>query len=152
MPTNLYGPNDNFDLETAHVLPALIRRFHEATLAGTDTVTIWGTGNPRREFLHVDDMAEAAICALVHYDDELHLNVGFGDDIAIRDLATLIANIIGWAGEIAYDTSMPDGTPRKLLDVERLRSLGWAPAIPLAVGIRDTYAWFVKHAHEARGT
>jgi GDP-L-fucose synthase len=151
MPTNLYGPNDNFDLETAHVLPALIRRFHEAKVNGVDKVTIWGTGTPRREFLHVDDMAEAVLCTLKIYDDDLHLNVGFGDDIAIADLATLVASIVGWGGVIAYDTSMPDGTPRKLLDVQRLQNLGWKPAISLEDGIRDTYEWFVEHERDARG-
>jgi GDP-L-fucose synthase len=152
MPTNLYGPNDNFDLESAHVLPALIRRFHDAKLAGVDKVTIWGTGSPRREFLHVDDMADATICTLVRYDDDLHLNVGVGEDIAISELAALIARVVGWDGAIAYDTSMPDGTPRKLLDVRRLKALGWSPSITLENGIRDTYAWFVEHAGHARGT
>jgi GDP-L-fucose synthase len=152
MPTNLYGPNDNFDLETAHVLPALIRRFHEAKQAGQEKVTIWGTGAPRREFLHVDDLAEAALHVLTCYDDDMHLNVGVGEDIAISDLASLITEVVGWHGHVVYDTSMPDGTPRKLLDVRRLRALGWVPSIPLRDGIASTYAWFVEHLGSARGT
>lgn len=152
MPTNLYGPNDNFDLETAHVLPALIRRFHEAKETGLEKVTIWGTGAPRREFLHVDDLADATLHVLTHYDDDIHLNVGVGEDIAISDLATLVAEVVGWHGHIAYDTSMPDGTPRKLLDVRRLHSLGWSPTMDLRNGIQSTYAWFMEHLGSARGT
>jgi GDP-L-fucose synthase len=152
MPTNLYGPNDNFDLQTSHVLPALIRRFHDAKLNGHHVVTIWGTGMPRREFLHVDDLADAAVYTLLNYDDDLHLNVGSGEDIAIGELADLVAGVVGWVGDVYYDTSMPDGTPRKLLDVSRLRALGWKPSIPLREGIASTYSWFVEHLNTARGT
>jgi GDP-L-fucose synthase len=152
MPTNLYGPNDNFDLETAHVLPALIRRVHEAKQTGLEKVVVWGTGSPRREFLHVDDFADAALYVLTHYDDDLHLNVGAGEDIAISDLAALVADVVGWNGKIVHDTSMPDGTPRKLLDVRRLRALGWSPSIKLRDGIAATYSWFVDHLGTARGT
>ncbi len=142
MPTNLYGPNDNFDLKTSHVLPALIRKFHEAKEQGRTQVVLWGTGTPRREFLHVDDLADATIHVLQHYDGEQHLNVGVGEDISIRELAELIASIVGWEGDLTYDTSMPDGTPRKLLDVSRLFATGWRPQIPLTKGIAGTYAWF----------
>jgi GDP-L-fucose synthase len=152
MPTNLYGPNDNFDPATSHVLPAMIRRFHEARVLDLDRVTIWGTGTPRREFLHVDDLADATIHTLTVYDDDLHLNIGTGEDISISELASMIAEIVGWRGEITYDTSMPDGTPRKLLDVSRLQSLGWRPSISLAEGIKATYAWFVDNLDRARGT
>jgi GDP-L-fucose synthase len=152
MPTNLYGPNDNFDPATSHVLPAMIRRFHEARVLDLDRVTIWGTGRPRREFLHVDDLADATIHTLTVYDDDLHLNIGTGEDISISELASMIAEIVGWRGEITYDTSMPDGTPRKLLDVSRLQSLGWRPSISLAEGIKATYAWFVDNLDRARGT
>ncbi|HEU4319394.1 MAG TPA: GDP-L-fucose synthase [Acidimicrobiia bacterium] len=145
MPTNLYGPNDNFDLVTSHVLPALMRKIHDAMVTGADSVEIWGTGNPRREFMHVDDLADAAIFAARRYSGEEHLNVGVGDDIAIRDLASLIAEVIGWSGEFVYDSSMPDGTPRKLLDVSRLRSLGWKHRFDLTSGIEQTYRWFVEN-------
>jgi len=135
MPTNLYGPNDNYDLETAHVLPALLRKITEAKQRNEPTVTIWGTGTPRREFLHVDDLADAIVFCLKHYDDELHLNVGTGKDISIAELARLIADIVGWDGEFVFDTSMPDGTPRKLLDVSRLASIGWNSKIALRDGL-----------------
>jgi GDP-L-fucose synthase len=144
MPTNLYGPNDNFDPTTSHVLPALIRRFHEAKVERKDEVTIWGTGTPRREFLHVDDLADASIHVLVNYDGDTHLNVGIGKDIAIGELASLIAEIVSWDGRITYDTSMPDGMPRKLLDVDRLLALGWRPSISLREGVRETYDWFLE--------
>jgi GDP-L-fucose synthase len=143
MPTNLYGPGDNFDLETSHVLPAMIRRFHEARQAGARSVTLWGTGTPRREFLHVDDLARACLYLLERYDQPEHVNVGVGDDISIKDLATLVAQIVGYDGEIAWDHSKPDGTPRKLLDVSRLSELGWKAEIELADGIRSTYEWYL---------
>ncbi|WP_433783410.1 GDP-L-fucose synthase family protein [Actinomycetospora sp. CA-101289] len=144
MPTNLYGPGDNFDLETSHVLPALIRKFHEAASAGSSSVTVWGTGTPRREFLHVDDLASACLHLLETYDDPAPINVGVGDDVPIADLASLVARTVGFAGEIVYDTSRPDGTPRKLLDVSRLQALGWKPTIGLAEGLASTYQWFLE--------
>ncbi len=151
MPTNLYGPNDNFDLETSHVLPALLRKIHEAKVSGDSTVTLWGTGTPRREFLHVDDLADATVFALKHYDGEEHLNVGTGSDVAISELAELMAKIVGYEGEFAYDTSMPDGTPRKLLDVSKMSDLGWTASIGLEEGIVSTYDWYLdKHAAAAR--
>ncbi len=142
MPTNLYGPGDNFDLETSHVLPALIRKFHEAKEAGHAPVTLWGTGTPRREFLHVDDLADAAVFLARHYDDEEIVNVGVGKDISIAELAALVQEIVGHRGEIVYDRSKPDGTPRKLLDVSKLHALGWRARIPLRQGIEETYAWY----------
>jgi GDP-L-fucose synthase len=149
MPTNLYGPIDNFDLQSSHVLAALLRKIHEAKVEGSPTVEIWGTGRPRREFLHVDDLAEATVVALKRYAGEMHLNVGTGEDISIRDLAGLIAEIVGWQGEFVFNTSMPDGTPRKLLDVSKLRSLGWEPRIDLRSGIERTYQWMVRHLDKA---
>ena len=146
MPTNLYGPHDNFDLRSAHVLPALLRKFHEARIARSATVEIWGSGRPRREFLHVDDLADATIFALKHYEGEEHLNVGWGEDVEIRELARLIADVVGWRGELRFNTSLPDGTPRKMLDVSKLRQLGWRPAIPLREGIESTYRWML-HEH-----
>lgn len=151
MPTNLYGPGDNFDLETSHVLPAMMRKFHEAKLSGAKAVSIWGTGKPRREFLHVDDLADASIYLMESYDDENIVNVGCGEDISIGGLAALIAEVIGFSGEIAYDTSKPDGTPRKLLDVSRLNSLGWQPSISLEKGVSDTYRWFLDQGVAMRG-
>jgi GDP-L-fucose synthase len=142
MPTNLYGPGDNYDLETAHVLPALIRRFHEASVAGAPSVTLWGTGSPRREFLHVDDLAAACLRLLDVYDEADHVNVGVGDDVTIAELAALTADVVGYSGDLEWDTSKPDGTPRKLLDVTRMKSLGWEPAIGLREGIESTYAGF----------
>jgi len=139
MPTNLYGPGDNFDLQTSHVLPALIRRFHEAKEAGAPSVTLWGTGSPRREFLHVDDLAAACLRLLDIYDDPEHVNVGVGEDVTIAELAGLIADVVGFEGTIEWDASKPDGTPRKLLDVQRMKSLGWEPAIGLREGIASTY-------------
>jgi len=146
MPTNLYGPNDNFDLASSHVLPALIRKVHEAKVGGAKTVEIWGSGTPKREFLHVDDLADACVFLMQHYDDELPLNVGVGEDIAIADLAKLIAEVIGFGGGFAFDRTKPDGTPRKLLDVSRLAVLGWKPRIGLRDGIAETYRAFVKAA------
>jgi GDP-L-fucose synthase len=143
MPTNLYGPGDNFDLQTSHVLPALIRKFHEAKERGKSSVTIWGTGEPRREFLHVDDFAEACLFLMNNYSGNEPINVGTGSDISIRELAELVSEVVGYTGEIAYDTTKPDGTPRKLLEVSRLNSLGWRAITPLKVGIERTYAWFL---------
>jgi GDP-L-fucose synthase len=150
MPTNLYGPGDNFDLQNSHVLPALIRRFHEAKVRGDDRVTVWGTGAPRREFLHVDDLAEAVLYLLQSYDAEPIVNIGWGEDITIRQLAELVLSAIGYSGRLKFDSSKPDGTPRKLLDVARLTNLGWKPRIPLEAGIAQTYAWFKEHSADAR--
>ncbi len=150
MPTNLYGPGDNFDLESSHVLPALIRRFHEARQRGADHVELWGTGSPRREFLHVDDLADAAVYLMQNYSGADIVNVGVGTDISIRELAGLVREIVGFAGELRFDPRKPDGTPRKLLDVSRLHSLGWRARIPLREGIRTTYEWFL-HTQAVRG-
>ncbi|MET8784855.1 GDP-L-fucose synthase [Streptomyces sp. NPDC004589] len=140
MPTNLYGPGDNFDLETSHVLPALIRRFHEAVAEGREEVVLWGSGTPRREFLHVDDLAAACAVLLRSYDGNEPVNVGCGSDLTIRELAGTVAEVTGFAGRISWDTTRPDGTPRKLLDISRLAQLGWKPAVPLRDGIAATYA------------
>lgn len=150
MPTNLYGPGDNFHKQNSHVLPALIRRFHEARLAAAPSVTIWGTGTPRREFLHVADLADACLFLMQHYDDEEIINVGVGTDLSILELAQTIARVVGYAGEILTDPSKPDGTPRKLLDVSRLHACGWRATIALEDGIESTYRWFVEHAAEVR--
>lgn len=150
MPTNLYGPGDNFDLASSHVLPALIRKFHEARERGDPMVTVWGSGTPRREFLHVDDLADAALFLMQSYDDEAIVNVGVGEDLTIRALAELVREVVGYPGEIAYDTSKPDGTPRKLLDVHRLHALGWRARIPLREGIAGTYAWYLEHRDSLR--
>lgn len=150
MPTNLYGPGDNFDLQTSHVLPALIRKLLEAVNTGAEEVQIWGTGKPRREFLHVDDLADACVFLMDRYSNELPVNVGWGEDVSIEELATLISDIVGFRGHLAFDASKPDGTPRKLLDTSRLTSLGWRPRIPLSHGIRDTIQWYLKsHAPAA---
>jgi GDP-L-fucose synthase len=149
MPTNLYGPNDNFDLRTSHVLPALIRKMHEAKLAGAESVLLWGTGTARREFLHVDDCADALLHLLRMYDGEMHVNVGVGEDMSVTELARTIADVIGYHGRFEYDTAKPDGTPQKLLDVARLTSLGWRASIGLAEGIRSTYEWFLAHGKRA---
>ncbi len=148
MPTNLYGPGDNFDLTSSHVLAALIRKFHEAAKSGAPEVEIWGTGSPRREFLHVDDLADAALFLMLHYDGEEIVNVGTGEDVTIRELAELIGSITGFKGPLAFDASKPDGTPRKLLDVSRLNALGWKARIPLADGIRSTYQWYLSNVAE----
>ena len=140
MPTNLYGPNDNFDLETSHVLPALMRKAHEAKVRKDQKLIVWGTGKPRREFLHVDDLASACVLILEKYDSPEIINLGCGEDISIRELAELICDVVGFDGELAWDTTKPDGTPRRLLDVTKLRALGWKPAIPLRDGIARTYA------------
>jgi len=145
MPTNLYGPNDNFDPVRSHVLPALIRRFHEAKESGLPTVTIWGTGTPRREFLHVDDLADACVHVMANHSGNELINIGCGEDISIKELAQMVADAVEYRGEILFDPSKPDGTPRKLLDVSRLTALGWRPRIGLAEGIASTYAWYVSN-------
>jgi GDP-L-fucose synthase len=150
MPTNLYGPGDNFDLQNSHVLPALIRRLHEATERGDAEVSIWGTGNPRREFLHVDDLADAVVFLLETYDAEPIVNIGWGEDVSIRELAETVALVAGYRGRLTFDPSKPDGTPRKLLDTSRLTALGWVPKIRLRDGIERTYAWYKEHIADAR--
>lgn len=150
MPTNLYGPNDNFDLETSHVLPALLRKIHQAKIDKEATVEIWGTGRPRREFLHVDDLADATVYATEHYAGETHLNVGVGKDISIIELGQLIADVVGWHGEFIFNKNMPDGAPRKLLDVSRLTELGWEPSIGLRDGVAQTYNWFLAEESSAK--
>jgi GDP-L-fucose synthase len=149
MPTNLYGPNDNFDLTSSHVLPALIRKFHDAKLGGDPIVEIWGTGSPRREFLHVDDLADACLYLLRKYEGELHLNVGTGTDVTIRGLAESVRDVVYPGAELSFDTSKPDGSPRKLLDISLLRDLGWSPRITLQDGIETTYRWFLEQSPEA---
>jgi len=143
MPTNLYGPGDSFDLENSHVLPALIRKFDDAKSLGNSKVTLWGTGKPKREFLHSRDFARACLTLLEEYDDNIPINVGFGEDISIRDLAELVKEVTGYFGDIEWDVSKPDGTPRKLLEVSRMLSLGWQPKISLKEGIQDTYSWYL---------
>ena len=148
MPTNLYGPGDNFDLQTSHVLPALLRKFHTAKLQGDPTVTIWGSGSPRREFLYVDDLADALCFLMERYDSAEIINVGCGEDVTIAELATLVAEVVGFRGELAFDRAKPDGAPRKLLDVGKLTALGWRAKTPLVDGIRATYAWYLEQAGE----
>jgi GDP-L-fucose synthase len=143
MPTNLYGPNDNFDLTSSHVLPALIRKFHDAKVTGADSVEIWGTGSPMREFLHVDDLADACVHLMDHYSDDSHINVGTGVDLSIRELAEKVRDLVYPAAELRFDTTKPDGTPRKVLDVTRLTNTGWTPSITLDDGIASTYQWFL---------
>ena len=150
MPTNLYGPGDNFNLKDSHVLPALIRKFHEARMAGAGEVVVWGTGTPRREFLHVDDLAAACLFLMHTYSDEPPVNVGWGTDISIRELAELVSSIVGFTGGIIMDASKPDGTPRKLLETSRLSALGWQPQIRLRDGIAATYRWYLEHAASIR--
>jgi GDP-L-fucose synthase len=145
MPTNLYGPGDNFDLEKSHVMPALIRKFHEAKVNDDASVSIWGTGKPLREFLHVDDCADACLFLLQHYDDEGIVNIGVGEDLSIADLATLVASVVGYEGKLVYDTSKPDGTPRKLVDTSKINRMGWRPRIGLEEGVRQTYQWFLDN-------
>lgn len=145
MPTNLYGPGDNFDLSSSHVLPALIRKFHEAKVSGADSVEVWGTGSPWREFLYVDDLANAVVYLSQNYDEGEILNIGTGQDLRIRDLAALVAGIVGFTGALRFDASKPDGTPRKLLDSARLQGLGWTPRWSLEDGIAETYQWFLKN-------
>ena len=150
MPTNLYGPGDNFNLSSSHVLPALLRKFHEAKAQGKDAVEIWGTGSPRREFLHVDDFADACLFLMRQYEEETWINVGSNEEVTIADLATMIAKAVGYSGSLAFNRSMPDGTSRKLLDSTRLRRLGWTPKIDLASGIDGTYRWLMAHLGEFR--
>lgn len=150
MPTTLYGPHDNFDPDSSHVLPALIRKLHDAKVERAEEVVIWGTGSPRREFLHVDDLADAALFLMLNYDEEEIINVGTGEDLTIRELAEIVAEIVGYRGRFCFDTSRPDGTPRKQLDVSRLKALGWSARIPIREGIAATYEWF-QHAHSLRG-
>jgi GDP-L-fucose synthase len=140
MPTNLYGPKDNFDLESSHVLPAMIRKFHEAK----DRVVLWGDGSARREFLHVDDLAEACFTAMRHYNDPEPINVGTGEDITIKELANIISDVVGFSGDVEWDTTKPNGTPRKVLDVSKIKTLGWEPKIPLSEGIDNTYYWYIN--------
>ncbi len=151
MPTNLYGINDNFDLQSSHVLPAMIRRFHEAKLRGDASVTLWGTGQPRREFLHVDDLADACLFLMEHYEATEHINVGTGEDTTIRGLAEMVRDVVDPQAALEFDTSKPDGMPRKLLDVTRLHQLGWRHKIDLRKGIASTYLWFLEHRETARG-
>ncbi len=150
MPTNLYGPGDNFNLKDSHVLPALVRKFHEARMAGAGEVVVWGTGTPRREFLHVDDLAAACLFLMQNYSDEPPLNVGWGTDISILELAELVSSIVGFTGGIVMDASKPDGTPRKLLETSRLSALGWQPQIRLRDGIAATYRWYLEQAASIR--
>lgn len=156
MPTNLYGQNDNFDLQSSHVLPALIRKFHEAKENKTEFVEVWGSGKPKREFLYVDDLADACVYCLENIDAEKiydkmqisHINIGFGEDLSILELAGIIAGIIGYNGKIRYDSSKPDGTPQKLLDISRLKNLGWAPTVTIHEGIRKSYEWYLKQVEK----
>jgi GDP-L-fucose synthase len=150
MPTSLYGPGDNFDLNSSHVVPALLRKVHEAKLAGRREVEVWGSGRPRREFLHVDDCADAIVHLARHYGGEEHINIGCGEDLVIAELARLIAKVVGYQGGFRFDGSKPDGTPRKLLDVSRLTALGWRPSIPLADGLASTYAWYRSALADAK--
>ncbi len=150
MPCNLYGAGDNFSLEHSHVLPAMIRKMHEAKVRGDAVLRLWGTGTPLRDFLHADDLAEACVLLLERYSQPGHINVGSGEEVTIRDLAGLVAQVTGFAGRVEFDPAMPDGTPRKLMDVSRIRALGWKPRISLADGIRDAYAWYLANAAEAR--
>jgi len=145
MPTNLYGPGDNFDLDSSHVMPALIRKAHEAKLAGAPSITMWGTGTPRREFLHVDDCADACVYLMQNYSGDEHVNVGSGEDLTIAELVEMVCAAVGFTGEIVKDTSKPDGTPRKLMAADKLRGMGWAPRIALPDGLASTYRWFVDH-------
>lgn len=151
MPTNMYGPGDNFDLNNSHVLPALLRKFHEARQTGASSVTVWGTGTPRRELCHVDDCASACLHVMQVYDGEEIINIGVGSDISIRELAELVRNIVGFRGEIVFDTTRPDGPPVKLVDSGAIDAMGWRPSIELEQGIRTTYDWYVRHGATARG-
>ncbi|OYX13539.1 MAG: GDP-fucose synthetase [Rhizobiales bacterium 32-66-8] len=149
MPTNLYGPGDNFDLASSHVMPALLRKAHEAKLAGASEIVMWGTGQPRREFLHVDDCADACVHLMKSYSDVGHVNVGSGSDLTILELTQLVCAVVGYEGAIVHDLSKPDGTPRKLMSADKIRGLGWAPRIPLRAGIEDAYRWFLAHQEGA---
>jgi GDP-L-fucose synthase len=150
MPTNLYGPGDNFDLQNSHVIPALIRKFHDAKARRDAKVIVWGTGSPRREFLHVDDLADACLFLMDRYDSDEPINIGWGEDISIRALSLMIREIVGYTGEIEFDASKPDGTPRKLLDTSRMRALGWEPRIPLRAGLESAYLWFLEAGSSIR--
>jgi GDP-L-fucose synthase len=149
MPTNLYGPGDNFDLLTSHVVPAMIAKMHAAKTNGAPEVELWGTGRPRREFLHVDDLADACVRLLEVYSDEAPINVGCGADLTIADLAEKVRTVVGFEGRLRFDPERPDGTPQKLLDVSRLSALGWRPRIPLDQGVADTYGWYLEHVERA---
>jgi GDP-L-fucose synthase len=150
MPTNLYGPGDNFDLRESHVLPALIRKFHEARSAGASEVEIWGTGTPRREFLHVDDLADACLFLMERYEDEQWINVGWGADVSISELAAIVSRVVGFEGRLRFNPGMPDGPPRKLLDVSRLSTLGWTARVSLEIGVEQTYRWFLANIDRLR--
>ena len=150
MPTNLYGPGDNFDLEHSHVIPALMRKAHEAKMTGAPAMVVWGTGAPRREFLHVDDLADAAIHLMEHYSEATTINVGVGKDVTIKELVAIICDVVGFEGELEFDTSRPDGTPQKMLDIARLRSIGWTPNFELRDGLATTYAWFLENIDQLR--
>jgi GDP-L-fucose synthase len=150
MPTNLYGPNDNFDLTSSHVLPALMRKFHDARLEARSEVVVWGTGQPRREFLHVDDLADACVFLMNHYEEDTHINVGTGEDLTIHELASMVRDVVYPEAALVFDASKPDGAPRKLLDVSRLHALGWRHQIALRTGIERTYRWFLAHHDQAR--
>ncbi|MBB3951193.1 GDP-L-fucose synthase [Aureimonas jatrophae] len=145
MPTNLYGPGDNFDLTSSHVMPALIRKAHQAKLSEAPAITVWGTGTPRREFLHVDDCADAAVFLMRNYSGEEHVNIGSGEDLTILDLTRLVCSVVGYEGEIVHDLTKPDGTPRKLMSADKLRGMGWSPSVNLESGVRETYRWFLEH-------
>ncbi|WP_369415138.1 GDP-L-fucose synthase [Acuticoccus kalidii] len=145
MPTNLYGPGDNFDLQSSHVIPALMRKAHEAKLTGADHMMLWGSGTPRREFMHVDDCASGILYAAKYYDEFEHLNIGVGEDVTIREVAEIVMDVVGYEGRLELDSSKPDGTPRKLMDASRLMALGWRPQIGLRDGLKSTYEWFVEH-------
>jgi len=150
MPTNLYGPGDNFGLENSHVLPALMRRFHDAKLNGDDQVTVWGTGTPKREFLHVDDLADAVLFLMENYSAEEAVNIGVGEDISIKDMANMVKDVVGYEGELVFDTNKPDGTPRKLLDVSKIHDLGWTARIDFRDGLQGTFQWFLEHQQDFR--
>jgi GDP-L-fucose synthase len=150
MPTNLYGPHDNYDLHNSHVLPAFIRKVHEAKKSGASSITVWGTGTPRREFLHTADLAEACLFLLEHYDEPDLVNIGCGVDVTIRELAETVCDVLGFDGTLEFDASKPDGTPRKLLDISKIKALGWSPRVPLREGIASAYRWFRENYREAR--
>ncbi len=150
MPTNLYGPGDNFDLETSHVIPALMRKAHEAKLSDASHMSVWGTGTPRREFLHVDDLADAAVYLMEHYSEDETINVGVGEDVTIKELVELICDVVGFKGTLAFDTSKPDGTPRKMLDIKRLQAVGWTPNTNFRDGLIATYNWFLENIEQLR--
>jgi GDP-L-fucose synthase len=145
MPTNLYGPNDNFDLNSSHVIPALMRKAHRAKISGEEGMEIWGTGTPMREFLHVDDLADAAVFILRTYEDYEHINIGSGEDLPIAEVARMVMDVVGLTGDLRHDLTKPDGTPRKLMSADKLRALGWQPTIPLREGLNQTYQWFVEN-------